>query len=208
MNTGTYTGFFAVIEGPNGVGKSSIVELIKQTLECGGTNTITTREPTESALGQWIRTNQGNVQGRTLACLVAANRYEHIESIIFPALECNTVVLTDRYLASSLVYQIADGVHRDFVWAVNSACLVPDMTICLLASPELIAKRMANRPTRTRFEQSISPHEECALYSQACEYLQERGWQVEVQENSDGNAAVIAKLIADRILRIRADRNG
>jgi dTMP kinase len=208
MNTLNETGLFVVVDGPNGVGKSSIVELIQHILECAGVKAITTREPTASPLGQWIRTNQGSVQGRTLACLVAANRYEHIESIIAPALASNTVVLTDRYVTSSFVYQIVDGVSPDFVWAVNEACLAPDITICLLAEPELIEKRMSSRVTRSRFEEAISPHDECALYRQACDYLRTRGWTVEVQDNTDGSAADIAQYIADRIIRLMADHNG
>lgn len=201
------SGLFAVIEGPNGVGKTTLLNLIRDRLLDAGCSVLTSKEPTESALGLWIRANQGEVGGRTLACLVAANRYEHIESVVQPALERNTIVLTDRYLTSSFVYQIADGVPRAFVWALNSQCLVPDLTVCLFASPKSISGRMAGRPTLTRFEQSISPETEACLYRQACEYLQANGWLVEVCHNEDGYAEKIAAEVVGKLLHMRVLKN-
>ncbi len=203
MSRSSTKGIFIAIEGPNGVGKTTLVESIKRYLHDIGCNVLTTKEPTDSELGRWIRRNQGEVEGRTLACLVAANRYEHIESVIQPALERNAVVLTDRYLASSFVYQISDGVPHEFVWAVNSQCLTADLTICILAAPGSISKRLAGRPALTRFERSISPEQETSLYRQACEFLQANGWPVEVYDNDDECVDQIAMEVAAKIVHMR-----
>ena len=203
MSRNSSNGIFIAIEGPNGVGKTTLVESIRSHLCAVGCDVLTTKEPTESELGRWIRRNQDEVRGKPLACLIAANRYEHIESVIQPALERNKVVLTDRYLASSFVYQISDGVHHDFVWAVNSQCLAADLTICFLAGPDSISKRMTGRSALTRFEQSISPEKETSLYRQACECLRRNGWPVEVFDNEDGLADQIATEVAEKIVHLR-----
>ncbi|MCF6291619.1 MAG: dTMP kinase [Desulfobacterales bacterium] len=207
MNTDSTQGILIAIDGPNGVGKTTLVESVRCLLRDAACEVLTTGEPTDSALGRWIRANHGEVRGNALACLVAANRYEHLEDVIQPALARNVIVLTDRYVMSSFVYQVMDGVSPEFVWALNSRCRPADLSICLSARRSSIAKRMSERPTLTRFEASASPEEEGQLYRQACELLRGNGWSVETTANKDGHADQIALEVAERILHMRAGGN-
>lgn len=70
--------FFVAIDGPNSVGKSTLIEAIKIKMESLGYIVYTTKEPTNTKLGRFIRQFAEEHSGISLACLVAADRYEHI----------------------------------------------------------------------------------------------------------------------------------
>jgi dTMP kinase len=88
-----------------------------------------------------------------MACLVAADRYHHLETTIRPALAEGTIVVCDRYLASSLVLRTADGVSEDFVWNVHRHGDPPDLTVVLFGDPTTSRRRAAKRGTYTRFHE-------------------------------------------------------
>lgn len=77
-------GFLVAIDGPNGVGKSTLIEEIKTQLEIENNEVYITREPTNTDLGNFTRKFSEHHSGISLACLVAADRYEHILSEILP----------------------------------------------------------------------------------------------------------------------------
>lgn len=174
---------FIAIDGPNGVGKSTIIELLKQRLNKYGLDCVFTKEPTNSPLGNFIRSNQNSYRGQTLAALVAANRYEHIESLIQPSLNNGKSVFTDRYFASSLVYQVQDGLTYNFIQNLNSGILLPSLYFILTASHETIEKRLASRSQLTRFETITSSRQEAELFSVAGDILREKGVNVCFLEN-------------------------
>ena len=95
-------GYFIAVDGPNGVGKSTLIEAIKNKLEVLGYAVYITREPTDTKLGNFLREFAEKHSGRSLACLVAADRYEHMTNEIIPALEEGQLVISDRYILSSL----------------------------------------------------------------------------------------------------------
>lgn len=96
-------GYFIAVDGPNGVGKSTLIEAIKNKLEVLGYAVYITREPTDTKLGNFLREFAEKHSGISLACLVAADRYEHMTNEIIPALEEGQLVISDRYILSSLV---------------------------------------------------------------------------------------------------------
>jgi dTMP kinase len=145
-------GCFITIDGPNGVGKSTIIAHLKERLRAKSIEPILTAEPTRSSLGLFIREQQEQYRGRTLACLVAADRYAHIEHEIKPALGKGQLVISDRYVLSSLVYQILDGVSMEFVLALNKDIVIPHLSVLLTASADALGERLAARPNLTRFE--------------------------------------------------------
>lgn len=110
---------FVAIEGPNGSGKSTVIKLTSQILRRRSIQCICTKEPSTSQLGQFIRFNQHIYSKEVLACLIAANRYEHQERVIKPNLGSGISVISDRYFPSSLVYQQIDGVEKAFIWDIN-----------------------------------------------------------------------------------------
>lgn len=116
-----HPGFFVAIEGPSGIGKSTLTGLLADRLTAHGCSVTATKEPTASPLGSLARFGTDDYHGLTLACRVAADRYQHLEHEIRPALQAGRLVICDRYLASSLVLQRLDGVPLDFVWQTPPA---------------------------------------------------------------------------------------
>lgn len=133
-------GLFLAFEGGDGAGKSTQARLLGEWLHAQGYAVRHTREPGGTALGRQVRElllhgEDGSVSPRAEALLFAADRAHHVASVVRPALERGEVVLTDRYLDSSVAYQGAaralghDEVRALSLWAVEG--LVPDLTVLL-----------------------------------------------------------------------------
>lgn len=105
-------GLFISFEGVDGAGKTTQLERLRNYFAGLGRNVVVTREPGGTELGMQLRTmllHGGNIAPRTEALLFAADRAQHVAEIIVPALERGDIVITDRYLDSSLAYQAGDG---------------------------------------------------------------------------------------------------
>ena len=162
----SHTGVFIAFEGGEGSGKSTQTVLLKKYLESIGEQVLTTREPGGTELGKNLRTilldpATGAISPRSEALLYAADRAHHVYSTIRPALEAGQVVITDRYLDSSIAYQGAgrvlqpSEVARISRWATES--LTPTLTIILDIPAE---KGLARLDGADRIEQeSLTFHE-------------------------------------------------
>jgi len=130
---------FISFEGIDGVGKSTQIRFAETYLRELGKTVLTTFEPGGTELGQEIRNlllhRKGDVSHRSEALLYAADRAHHVATKIRPALASGQIVITDRYLDSSVAYQgagrklVAEEVRNISVWAVDG--LLPDLTILL-----------------------------------------------------------------------------
>lgn len=129
-------GLFIAFEGGDGAGKSTQVELLADRLGQLGYVPILTRQPGGTALGQALRQlvlHGDPMSPRAEALLFAADKAQHVDELIRPALLAGEIVITDRYTDSSVAYQGAgrdlgaEEVHRVQMWAVHD--LVPDLTI-------------------------------------------------------------------------------
>src|SRR6266702_953614 len=114
--------------------------------------------------------------GRAVAHAVAAGRYAHNEAEVIPALRAGKIVITDRYVQSSLVLQRLDGLRLAEIWSYNAHVTVADMSVYLEDDPEVIAARLRQRPALSRLEAQGSPARELALYRAAFRFLARRGW--------------------------------
>src|SRR5262249_32773038 len=141
-------------EGGEGSGKSTQVERLAQWLSDRGLAVTVTREPGATDFGSRLRrilleSPDGALTPRAEALLFAADRAEHVDAVICPALDRGDVVITDRYVDSSLAYQGAgralpvEDVRRLSRWATNG--LVPDLTVLLDIDPELGLERVGTR---------------------------------------------------------------
>ncbi len=88
-----------------------------------------TTEPSATPLGRLVRSAESYLTGRALALAVAADRYAHIEAEIIPALKAGKVVITDRYVQSSLVLQRLDGLGLAEIWSYNAHVAIPGMSV-------------------------------------------------------------------------------
>jgi dTMP kinase len=137
---------FLVFEGGEGAGKTTQIARLTAALVAQGLDVLTTREPGGTAVGQAIRSllldpATGDLAPATEALLYAADRAEHVAAVIRPALEDGTLVISDRYVDSSLAYQGAgrslrlDDVDLISRWATGA--LVPTLTIVLDIDPRV-----------------------------------------------------------------------
>lgn len=195
-----WPGCFVTVDGPSGVGKSTTIQALSDHLTTQGMSPLTTTEPTTSELGQFLRATFAHIRGHALACLVAADRYQHLDAEIMPALHAGRLVVSDRYLPSSLVLQQLDGVPLDFILALNASVPMPDLAVILTAAPELIADRIRRNGAKHRFRQEPQgPARETALYAQAADHLHARGVNVLLVDTSDATPSDTARHIADAI---------
>ena len=146
-NAGTYadTGVFVCFEGGEGSGKSTQSGLLRDWLVADGYAVRLTFEPGDTPVGQKLREivlspETGELSDRTEALLYAADKSEHIDTVVLPALERGEVVITDRYVDSMLAYQGAgraldvDEVEKVARWATHD--LRPHLTVLLDLEPE------------------------------------------------------------------------
>ena len=152
---------FITFEGAEGCGKSTQAAMLKEHLEKMGKNVILTQEPGGTALGKGLRKilldPQVSIDETTEIYLFAADRSDHVSKIIKPALSEGNIVISDRYVDSTLAYQIGGrNLPEDLVRYINmvsSHGLKPDLTILLDVTPVVGLKRAAKRSKVDRFEQ-------------------------------------------------------
>jgi dTMP kinase len=191
---------FIVFEGPNGSGKTTIMNAVCSLLESGKVQFYKTKEPTKSELGLFIRNNQDSYSREVLACLIAANRYEHIETVIKPKIEQSHIVISDRYYPSSLVYQRMDGLEIAFIESLNKHILIPNLTIFLTANTLSLKTRLEARSQITRFESDQI--QEVQLYHEARILLNEKKWNTIIVDTVLMSIPDIVSIVIDEIKKL------
>lgn len=148
MNT---KGYFITLEGGEGSGKSSVIKLIVEKLQKEGYQVLQTREPGGVKIAEEIRNiilDKANtsMDGKTEALLYAASRRQHLVEKVIPALEKGMIVISDRYIDSSLVYQgVARGIGIQEVYEMNLFAIdkiLPNLTLILDIEPEIGLQRI------------------------------------------------------------------
>lgn len=157
------TGKLIVIEGLEGAGKSTAVKTIIDLLSTLNINTLTTREPGGTAIGEILRGIIKNpdyketLDDRSELLLLYTARTQLIEEVIKPALKKGFWVIADRFELSSMAYQGGGrGLNPEIINQLSAFCLAgfkPDLTLYLDLSPELGMQRARLRGTFDRIEQ-------------------------------------------------------
>lgn len=143
-------GYFITFEGGEGSGKTTIINEIEKHLKKKGLSIVLTRDPGGTKISEEIRkiildNNNNAMNAKTEALLFAASRMQLLSEVIIPALKEDKVVLCDRFLDSSLVYQgIARDIGIDNILNINLFALkcLPDLTIFIDVKPEVGMKRL------------------------------------------------------------------
>jgi len=149
-------GVWITLEGGDGWGQTTQAELLEKWLTNNGHAVLRTREPGGSDVGQLIREivlhHRGEIAPRAEAMLYAADRAQHVSTVVRPALERGEIVLQDRYLDSSVAYQgagrvlDASEVRQLSLWAAEGE--LPDLTVLLDLDPHTARMRLdsADKP--------------------------------------------------------------
>ena len=152
---------FITFEGPDGSGKSTIIQKVYDYLIENNYDVIKTREPGGSPIAEKIRnlildTENIKMGYRTEALLYAASRAQHVEETILPALNENKIVLCDRFLISSLAHQgVGRGLGIENVRNINEFAIngiFPDFVLYFDVDPITTLKRKSSLDTADRLE--------------------------------------------------------
>ena len=152
---------FITFEGTEGVGKSTQIQHLEKYLKSKKIKTLITREPGGTVIGERIRellldTNISQFDAITELLLMFAARAQHLEEVIYPALNNNTWVLCDRFTDASYAYQGGGrGVPFSHIKVIENAVhgnFTPDLTILLSCKLNTGMKRVKSRGSKDRFE--------------------------------------------------------
>ncbi len=201
-------GVFIAFEGGEGAGKSTQVQRLHAWLTEQGITARSTREPGATGIGGTLRSvvlDPANAQlsPRAEALIYAADRAQHVHEVLSPALAAGEVVVTDRYLDSSLAYQGAGRTLElvDVRWISRWATegLVPDLTVLLDLPPEAGLARARGRAAADRLEgESVEFHERVrATFLQLAGAEPARYLVLDAAGSPDDLAAAVRARVAD-----------
>ena len=206
MARNQYPGLFIAFEGLDGAGASIQAQLLAGLLEKQGYRVVNTSEPTTNLIGGMIRANlsgEWKVDNRGLQLLFAADRSQHVERQIAPALAAGKIVIVDRYILSSIAY----GAHNnpemlEWLESMNQPFLTPDLTFIIKVRPSICALRME----RPRYENLRMFDREATLTKvwKVYEALAKKYYKVHVIDGEQEEMAVIRD-IADITLETLGD---
>lgn len=162
---------FITFEGGEGSGKTTIIKKLMEKLNEKGIKAVVSREPGGSQISEQIRNVILNIENKNMdymteALLYAASRCQHLKEIVWPNIEKGNLVVCDRYLDSSLVYQgCARGLGIEKVYDINMNAtngFLPDLTIYLDVTPEVGLMRIQsnNRDVNRLDLEKMTFHEE------------------------------------------------
>jgi dTMP kinase len=146
-------GVFICVEGLDGCGKTTQAKLLVEKLTKSH-NAVYTAEPSSGKIGTFIR--KGVLySGKRSSCiaealLFAADRVEHVENEILPSLRQGRLVVSDRYIYSSLAYQGAAGLSLDWIQKINEHALRPDLAVFMDVDPRAVMHRL--KPVKSVME--------------------------------------------------------
>lgn len=204
-------GLFISMEGPDGAGKSTQIQLLQDYLKDKGYETIITREPGGTAISEAVRQIILNKEYKEMCeqtelLLYAAARAQLVNEVIRPALSAGKAVICDRFVESSVVYQgIARGIGIDKVYAVNDYALEglrPQLTILLDLDAEEGLHRKKNQAELDRMEaEGLEFHQKVVEgYRLLAEREKERIMRISATLPKEDIHAKIVLAIEERIL--------
>ncbi|MEW5739042.1 MAG: dTMP kinase [Myxococcota bacterium] len=199
-------GRFIVLEGLDGAGTTTQCAAIARVFRSEGVEVHVTMEPSPGPIGSFIRqvltgrvglpANEGPLTPETMALLFAADRVDHLAAEIEPALAQGALVLSDRYLLSSLAYQGAQ-VGAEWVAQLNARARKPDLTLFLNVDAEVAAYRRESRGGRPElYEAAAVQRRTAAAYRKAIALRRKAGERVLVIDGNASPAAVTGACVA------------
>jgi len=141
-------GVFICIEGLDGSGKSTQAKLLTKKLCKEGYDAVFTAEPSQGKIGKFLRKrlfDQERMSTTVEALLFAADRIDHVQSTVDSALKEGKIVISDRYVYSSLAYQGSEGLNLDWIESINVNARKPDLSLFIDVPPEVVLERLKRK---------------------------------------------------------------
>jgi len=218
VTAATPSGLWITFEGGDGSGKTTQAGLLEQWLRESGRTVVRTREPGGTEVGVLVRDivlhHRGEVAARAEALLYAADRAQHVETLVRPALARGEIVVQDRYLDSSVAYQGAGRVldaaeiRQLSLWATGGA--LPDVTVLLDLDPASARSRLdaADKPfDRLEAEKDEFHARVRAAFLDLAAGEPQRFLVIDATAGVDEIAAVIRERVASLLPPVDADGN-
>ena len=187
-------GLFICVEGLDGCGKTTQTKFLVRKMRKMGWDAVYTAEPSRGKIGKFIQKYCLHGERRTFpiveALLFAADRFEHVEREVIPALNEGKIVVSDRYVYSSLAYQGATGLDLKWIEMINEHAIRPDLAIFVDVEPEAVIKRL--KPKKSVMENLETQRKVHEVYVK----FVEKGKLVRI----DGNKS--KKEVADDVLKV------
>ena len=195
MSTPSARPRFIALEGLDGSGGTTQLHRLQAECITRGEPCITTREPSDGPVGKLIRAQlAGTLGDAVLPYLFAADRRDHLDTVVIPALARGEHVLSDRCALSSFAYQ-AEALGLAQVMRLNEDFRTPDLTLLLELDPELCLDRILARGLpRDRFETVARLRTVQAAYDLAVRALTDSTWNI-VRIDASGSADTVAERI-------------
>lgn len=178
------SGLFITFEGTDGAGKSTQLSFLNDYLKEKGFNVLLVREPGGTNIGEKIRNIILDIENKEMDCmtealLYASSRAQLVNQIIIPELKKGSVVICDRFVDSSIVYQgIARNIGIDVVKKINNIAtggLIPDITFFLDLPPDKAIERKKEQKELDRLE-----NEKDYFYNKVYD-----GYKILIEQNSE-----------------------
>ncbi|HTR52211.1 MAG TPA: dTMP kinase [Kofleriaceae bacterium] len=197
------SGRLIVIEGLDGAGTTTQARRLVEHLTARGVAAHLTREPSDGPIGRLIRemlTGSHAIAGEklsqgTFGLLFAADRLDHLQREVEPAIARGAIVVSDRWYHSSLAYQ-GTGADRDWIAQLNSRARRPDLTIFLKVRPEIAARRRADAGRAQELFEDMAMQEEVdAGYRATIAELIASGETIEIVDGEVAEDQVFAAIV-------------
>ena len=204
-------GLFLVVEGIDGAGTTTQAKRLYEALQSQEIDCHLTREPSDGPIGRLLREilagDHKPNDATSLGLLFAADRADHLQREVLPALESGKLVISDRYYHSSLAYQGSDE-DRSWIAILNQRAMAPDCTFFLQVDPEVAAKRRSDDDRSEEIFDHLDTQRRVAQGYLAV--VRERG-ESECIETIDGQLPmdeISARMLASAEEKIRARAKG
>jgi len=191
-------GFFICLEGLDGCGKTTQAKLLVRRLR-RSCDAFYTAEPSGGKIGRFIKKyclhSGKRSSGVVEALLFAADRFDHVENTVLPALNKGRIIVSDRYVYSSLAYQGATGLDMEWIEKINEHAVRPDLAIFIDVDPETVVQRL--KPKKSVMENLETQRKVREVYMK----FVEKGELVRVDGNRSKNevaedlATVVRKVL-------------
>jgi dTMP kinase len=197
------SGRLIVIEGLDGAGTTTQAHRLVDHLNANAHRAHLTREPSDGPIGRLIRemlTGGHMIVGETISqgtfgLMFAADRLDHMQREVEPAIATGKIVVSDRWYHSSLAYQ-GTGADRDWIATLNARARRPDLTIFLQVRPEVAAKRRADAKRRQELFEDLRMQQDVdAGYKATIAELRTAGERIEVIDGEASEDDVFAAII-------------